>query len=73
MRGKRRKPLNLKLNVHTSHVFVSCVSNSASLFCRLCFEEMSQWSSSLDRLLASKCKLIINAATKPSLMLINTG
>lgn len=30
-----------------------------SLFCRLCFEEMSQWSHSLERLLSSKCTLIL--------------
>uniref|UniRef100_A0A3P9KKE5 Regulator of G protein signaling 13 n=1 Tax=Oryzias latipes TaxID=8090 RepID=A0A3P9KKE5_ORYLA len=26
-----------------------------TVFCRLCFEEMSQWSDSLERLLSSKC------------------
>lgn len=31
-------------------------SNNDLLFCRLCLEEMAQWSQSLESLLSSKCK-----------------
>lgn len=40
-----------------------------NIFCRLCSEEMSQWSHSLDRLLASKCKFKASRVSRSALCL----
>lgn len=40
-------------------MLVAHVNDGAPLFCRLCFEEMSEWSHSLERLLSSKYGLKI--------------
>lgn len=56
-RGKFIKNCLLEHRSLLSHVV-----NHASFLCRLCFEEASQWSYSLARLLSSKCK----SAAEPS-------
>lgn len=64
-----RKTSLWKLNIKTVDMLGAHMSGTLS--CRLCFEEMSQWSQSLERLLSSKCKLIsaiFKSTFSPTLM-----
>lgn len=69
--GSRHRRVSKSISKHVNVGSVGKVGPFMidNIFCRLCSEEMSQWSHSLDTLLASKCKFKASRVCQSALCL----